>query len=447
MPEDLVKILGKILEEDRVLSDEISLAAFSFDASNVRQMPDVVVRPSSEEEVEEILRAATEHGFPVTPRGAGTSLVGGPVPIEGGVILDLTDLNEVYEVDEEEGSIEAGPGLRVSELQERVGRDYFLPIGMYGGGSATIGGLAAVDAASSLSSLYGTMRSLVVGLRAVAPSGQWIDLRGYHAGGPRFLLDSILGSEGTLAVITRLVVRLRRRPHVATHSLELLDSLDALTLFSELAARGVEVAALDVFHRDVLEAAGEGDSEAGARALVTFVGATQECVDSASRILQEVLDEIRPLGQESLGDSLPDRNEPVVGAIREAKQAAIFVSASVPPSTLRDIVPEVERTAARYRVSTLTVSSVPLGWVTVGFLFDPLDDKLLGRAVSASQSTAELFAKSGGALGFGTGIGRTMAHAFAKHRPEAASAFAALKRVFDPAWILNPGKIVPSRGG
>ncbi len=445
MPEDLVKILGKMLGEDRILSDEISLATFSFDASNVRQMPDAVVRPTSEEEVEEILRAATEHEFFVTPRGAATSLVGGPVPVEGGVVLDLTGLNEVYELDEEEGTVEAGPGLRVSELEEKLGGDFFFPIGLEGGGSATIGGLAATDAASSLSGKYGTMRNFVVGIKAVTPAGQWIDLRGYQAGGPRFMMDSILGSEGTLAVITRLTVRLTRRPHVVTHSLDLLDSLDALTLFTELTARGVEPAAMDVFHRDVLEAGGEGQ-EAGARALITFLG-TPECVESNSKILREVLEELKPLSHEVLEGQLPDRNEPIIRAIREAKQAAIFVSASLPRSTLRDIIPEVDRTASRYRVSTLTVSSVPMGWVTVGFLFDPLDDKLVGRAASASQSAAELFARNGGVLGFGTGIGRTMAHAFAKHRPEAAAAFAMLKKVFDPAWILNPGKIVPSRGG
>ena len=446
MPEDLNKILISMFGEENVLTDEISLASYSFDASNVRRTPDAVVRPTSEEEIEELLTSATEHNYPVTPRGAGTSLVGGPVPTQGGVVLDLLRMNEIYEIDEEAGWAEVGPGVRVSELESKVGAEFYLPVNPDGLGGSTIGGLASEDAASSLSVKYGTMRSQIVGIRAVTPTGKWLDLRGLHGGGPRFLLDAILGSEGTLAVITRLTVRLRRKPQsVLTYTIDLIDSLDALTLYDELLSRGVEPAAMDVVHRDVIELAGEEVKDVGARALVTLMG-PQDCVDIQAKRLEQALEEIKPLSSEVTEGINPGARALVIRALRESKLPAIFVSVALPPPQLRDSLPEVERIASRYRIRTLTITSIPLGWVLVGFVYDPLDEKQVDRANAAAMSTSELFSKVGGVLGYGTGIGASMALSFAKQRPEAAAAFSEIKRAFDPAWILNPGKIVPVRG-
>ncbi|HDM92636.1 MAG TPA: FAD-binding oxidoreductase [Candidatus Korarchaeota archaeon] len=446
MPGELSKVLTAIFGEENVLTDEISLASYSFDASNVRGTPDAVVRPTSEEEVEELLTSATEHNYPVTPRGAGTSLVGGPVPTQGGVVLDLLRLNEIYEIDEEAGWAEVGPGVRVSELESKIGGEFYFPINPDGLGGSTIGGLASEDAASSLSAAYGTIRNHVVGIKAVTPTGKWLDLRGFQGGGPRFLLDAILGSEGTLAVITRLTVRLRRRPQYAlTYKVELIDSLDALSLYDELLSRGVEPAALDVVHRDVMELVGEGARDVGARALVTLIG-SPDCVGIQAKRLEQALEEIKPLSFEVIEEISPGGRALVIQALRQSKFPAIFVSAALPTPQLRDSLPEVERVASRYRIRTLTVTSVPLGWVLVGFAYNPLDEKQVDRANAAAMSTAELFSKAGGVLGYGTGIGASMALPFSKQRPEASAAFAEIKRAFDPAWILNPGKIVPMRG-
>jgi len=446
MPGELSKVLTAIFGEENVLTDEISLASYSFDASNVRGTPDAVVRPTSEEEVEELLTSATEHNYPVTPRGAGTSLVGGPVPTQGGVVLDLLRLNEIYEIDEEAGWAEVGPGVRVSELESKIGGEFYFPINPDGLGGSTIGGLASEDAASSLSAAYGTIRNHVVGIKAVTPTGKWLDLRGFQGGGPRFLLDAILGSEGTLAVITRLTVRLRRRPQYAlTYKVELIDSLDALSLYDELLSRGVEPAALDVVHRDVMELVGEGARDVGARALVTLIG-SPDCVGIQAKRLEQALEEIKPLSFEVIEEISPGGRALVIQALRQSKFPAIFVSTALPTPQLRDSLPEVERVASRYRIRTLTVTSVPLGWVLVGFAYNPLDEKQVDRANAAAMSTAELFSKAGGVLGYGTGIGASMALPFSKQRPEASAAFAEIKRAFDPAWILNPGKIVPMRG-
>jgi glycolate oxidase len=236
--EKALEELSSQLGGDRILREEVDRYAYSYDSSGVEYIPDAIIRPRKVEEVSIVLEIADKYGVPVTPRGSGTSLVGGPLAVRGGFILDMQGMNRVIEKDDSRGLIRVEAGVKLRDVNRLID-GMFLPINPDGIGFSTIGGMIAEDAASPLSVRYGTMRDHVRGLEIVIPGGQIISLEQPGPPSRRNVMDLIIGSEGTLGVITSALIGLSYRPESSiSYSMELNDVSDSLVIYDAIRKAG-----------------------------------------------------------------------------------------------------------------------------------------------------------------------------------------------------------------
>ncbi len=215
IPENVIRQIEALVGPEHVLTSPEDCWTYAYDATDQAHAPEVVVFPGSAAEIARILRLANEHRFPVTPRGAGTGRSGGAVPIEGGVVLVLTRLNRILEINPADLVAVVEPGVILGRLKREVeAHGLYYPPDPASAEFCTIGGNVAECAGGAVAVQYGVTRDYVLGLEVVLPTGEIIEagsrtmkgVVGYD------LTRLFLGSEGTLGVITRIILRLVAKP-------------------------------------------------------------------------------------------------------------------------------------------------------------------------------------------------------------------------------------------
>ncbi len=427
------------LGEDRVLLEDLDRSAYSYDASGIHAIPSAVVRPSDVEDVSFVVEAANRYGVPVIPRGSGTSLVGGPLPIEGGIVVDMQMMNGVLDKDDYSGLIRVESGVKVLELN-KLFPDRFMPINPDGAGFSTVGGLIAEDAASPLSAKYGTMKDLVIGVEVVLPSGEVVLVEQPGPPSKWNALGLVLGSEGTLGIITSAYLRLPPIPESRkAFVIEFSDVSDSITVQNTVEREGMDVMGFEVYHnyREVVEGGGTE-----AVAYLELAG-KEECVDLWSSRLSEVLSSMEIQHEEADLSDVDDiwvRRKGLYEIARSRGSAIKVVSMRVHPHLVRDAVQEIDRTGSRMKLPVVTIFDPPLGWVMAVFLYDPTNEKEVERTEKAAQNVISRTISLGGSVGFGTGVGinrisQDMDEGF-------VTIFSRVKEALDPNWIMNPGKLI-----
>ena len=227
--EDYNNILSLINDRDRVLYGENISEDYSRDElGSVRVMPNVVVQALSSEEVSKVMKYAYDNNIPVTPRGSGTGLVESAVPIKAGIVIDLSKMNNILELDEENLTLTVEPGVLLMEIGKYVEEfDLFYPPDP-GEKTATIGGNISTNAGGMRAVKYGVTRDYVRGLEVVLPNGEIINVGGkvVKNSSGYALKDLIVGSEGTLGIVTKAILRLLPLPKKAISLLIPFDTLD-----------------------------------------------------------------------------------------------------------------------------------------------------------------------------------------------------------------------------
>ena len=230
-PDAIVATLRQIVGEDNVLVDAEALEPYTHDETvGLRADPEVVVRVTSAEQVAEILKLAQRERIPVTPRGAGYGLSGGAVPVHGGIVLSLEKMNRILEIDKENLMVTVEPGVITGDIHRAVEAEgLFYPPDPASLDSCSIGGNVAEGAGGPRAVKYGVTKDYVCGLEAVLPSGEIItcggklvkNVTGYN------LIQLLIGSEGTLAVVTKIILRLLPLPKVQVDLLVPFDDFQA----------------------------------------------------------------------------------------------------------------------------------------------------------------------------------------------------------------------------
>ncbi len=427
------------LGEDRVLLEDLDRSAYSYDASGIHATPSAVVRPSDVEDVSFIVEAANRYGVPVIPRGSGTSLVAGPLPIEGGIVVDMQMMNGILDRDDFSGLIRVEAGVKVLELN-KVFPDRFMPINPDGSGFSTVGGLIAEDAASPLSAKYGTMKDLVIGVEVVLPSGEVVLVEQPGPPSKWNTLGLMLGSEGTLGIFTSAYLRLPLKPESRrAFIIEFSDVSDSITVQNTIEKEGMSVMGFEVYHnyREVVEGGGTE-----AIAYLELAG-KEDCVDLWSSRLSEVLGSMEIQHEEADLEDASDiwiRRKGIYEIAKSRKSAIKVVSMRVHPHLVRDAVQEIDRTGSRMKLPVVTVFDPPLGWVMAIFLYDPTNEKEVERTEKAAQNVIGRTVSLGGSVGFGTGIG---VNRITPDMDEGfVTIFSKVKEALDPNWIMNPGKLI-----
>lgn len=422
--------------------------------------PDVVVFPGSTREISAVARLCHDTRTPLVPRGAGTGYSGGAVPLRGGVVLSLERLNRIVEIDELNLLAIVEPNVITGDLQDAVERvGLFYPPDPASLRVSAIGGNVAECAGGPRAFKYGVTRQYVLGLEAVLADGTVIqtggkvvkNVVGYD------LTQLLVGSEGTLAIITRITLRLIPKPAaVATLRATFPDVEHAVAAVHEFVRARVVPAAVELVEREALEAvsAARGGhalapAGTGAMLLVEVDGLPEQVEAEATRAsaacVRAGATDVLRAGSDSERQALWQLRRDISLVLRRSDVRKFNHDIVVPKSRIPDLFALVARLKATYAVSIICFGHVGDGNIHVNFMVPSNDEAALARE---KQAEADLFAgvvALEGAITGEHGVGFTKAPYLGLGlTAETIAVMERVKRAFDPLGILNPGKIFPT---
>lgn len=458
---EIVSALEEIVGAEYVVTREPELFLYGRDETeDLQYRPEAAVRPGSTDEVSKILALAYGQGIPVTPRGAGTGLSGGALPVFGGIVLSIDRMNAILEIDENNLMARVQPGVITGVLQETVAeKGLYYPPDPASNGSCMIGGNIAENSGGPHCVKYGLTKDYVLALEAVMPNGDVFrtggklrkDVAGYN------LTQLLVGSEGTLAIVTEATLRLIPLPSFRRTVLAPFDDLDT-------AAKGIVAvyqsritpAALEIVEKAAIQAAVEHlgrdvpHSDAEAQILLELDGTDEESIDRDLMRVGEVLLEVGAMDV-MLADTPAKERElwSVRKCLGEAvkKQAAyVECDTAVPPDKVPDLLRGVREIAARYAIRQISYGHAGDGNIHVNVLTDDTDRAVREEKLQpAIEAIFELATGLGGTITGEHGVGCAQSRYLSMCRdPVAMATMQAIKDAFDPKGLLNPGKVLPS---
>ena len=457
---DVVRAISDISGGSNVLTGRESLEAYSHDETeDLSFLPDVVVRPANTGEISRLLALATSRRIPVTPRAGGTGLSGGALPVHGGIVLSLERLNRILEIDTANLQAVAEPGVVTQTFQEAVEeKGLYYPPDPASRGTCTLGGNLAECAGGPRAVKYGVTRDYVLGLEAVLPTGAIIrpgakvlkNVSGYN------LTQLIIGSEGTLAVITAATFRLIPLPALRRVVLVPFATLEsAAESVAGIFQAGITPSALEFMERSAVRVAEERQgkkfpsSDAGAQLLVEVDGNSEAALEAD---IQAIADVVQSHGAKEILVADDSRKVADVWALRRGIGEAVkSISAYreedtvVPRAHLPLLVKGVKEICTHYGIMSICYGHAGDGNVHVNLLKGDLSEEAWNAGIEpAIREIFHLTVSLGGTISGEHGIGYTQR----AYLPIALSEgeirlMKGIKETFDPEGILNPGKIFP----
>jgi glycolate oxidase len=452
----VVKELRGIVGADHVRTDQGDLEPYSRDATPVfRGVPDVVVWPRTAEEVAAVLRLATRQRIPVVPRGAGSNLCAATVPLSGGIVLVLTRMTDILEISAEELLARVEVGVPTSTLSEAAAARGLLYAPDPGSRTvSTIGGNVATCAGGLRGLKYGVTRNYVLGLQAVLPTGEvirtggrlWKDVAGYD------LTRLLTGSEGTLAVLTEVTVALLPMPATTNTGLAYFRTLaEAGRAVGAVIHDGIVPATLEFLDAKcigVVEEYAKLGLRSDAGALLLF--GDDGPADAVDRNLARIAELCTAHGaiEVTLAESA-ERSEALLTARRATLPAlsrlgslTILEDATVPRPRLAEMVDRINEIAGRYEVPIATFGHAGDGNLHPTCVIDQHDHAAVERAHKAFADVFAAAIEMGGTITGEHGVGSAkLPFLEARLGAEHVALLRRIKTAFDPAGILNPGKL------
>ncbi|MED0678808.1 MULTISPECIES: FAD-binding oxidoreductase [Aneurinibacillus] len=458
-PEDIEEV-KKIVKMGRVLTDESDLFSYSFDASFGTYLPDLVVQTKSVTELAALVKLANRKRIPVYPRGQSTCLSGGPLPVKGGMVFDLSVMNDVLEIDEEDLIAVVSPGVLTADIHraaEKKGLMY--PPDPSSSHVSTIGGNLAENSGGPRGLKYGVTKDYVIGLEVIVPEGEIIrtggrtvkNVTGYD------LTKLIVGSEGTLGIITKAILRLLPKPPASETVMAVFDSLvDAGGAISKILSSGILPAKMELMDQASIIAVENYEPsnlpvDAEAIILLELDGhpvAVKDEVQQVAELCKAVgAREIRIPGNEAEKAEIWRARKLVSPAIVRIKPTKISEDATVPRSKIPDMCARLQEIRRKYNIHLVVFGHAGDGNLHPNIIADKNDKEEMKRV---EEAIAEIFAAAvelGGTLSGEHGIG-TMKAPFMEMELGAVGLdmMRRIKQVWDPNNIMNPGKIFPEPG-
>lgn len=453
--EELFDALTDIVGTEYVSAQDADLVAYGQDALKQVHRPALVVWPRSAEEVSEILQLANRERIPVTPRAGGVGYTGGAVPVHGGILLSVTRMNEILEIDVPNMVAVAEPGVVTAEFQRAVERHgLFFPPDPSSLEESMLGGNIAENAGGPRCVKYGVTGAYVLGMTFVAATGEIV-----KAGGRTtknvvgFDLSSLMvGSEGMLGVATDITFRLVPLPEASrTLSVIFTNVRAAAECVTAIMASRIIPAKLELIDRFTLHAVADytGEElprEAGALLLVEVDGERQ-AVDREAEAVDRICraaGAIRIVVSESAEEadrlwSVRRKMSQAVGGLRPLKLNNDVV---VPRTRIPDLLDFVDHLAAENDLLIPCFGHAGDGNIHVNVMLDPADEDEVRRAKAAVEAIFRKSVALGGTISGEHGIGYAKApYLDIALTTETIAMMRRLKRCFDPNGILNPGKV------
>ena len=403
------------------------------------------------------MRIANEHRIPVYPRGAGSGLTGGSIPIHGGIVLNLSSMNRILEIDEKNLIAVVEPGVVVKNFQDRVEKlGLFYPPDPASNMMATMGGTVAECAGGLRCVKYGVTRDYILGLEVVVPNGDIMNfgvrtikgVTGYD------VVRLLVGSEGTLAVTTKITVKLVPKPAFIRTFLAFFEDIEHLakSVIGIISAR-ITPATMEMIdetcYRAVQKYKGVAASDRTKGILLIELDGDKASVESQKDTVESICKnngafEIRTTTDSEERDDIWDVRRSISPALYTAAKYKINEDICVPRTAMPEAFRRVEAIAKKYNLLIAKFGHAGDGNVHVNVLYDGDDADTLDRAHKAIEEVMRMTIELGGTLSgeHGIGIAKAPYLKFEIHDKE-LNLMRSLKRLFDPNNILNPGKIFP----
>ena len=453
---DVLQKFTSIVGPERCKTSKEDLLTYAYDAYIHEALPDAVLLPQSTPEVSAILKVASAHRVFVTPRGAGSGLGGGSLAKQGGIVLSFSMMNRILEVNTANRYAVVEPGVVIAEFQMAVEKmNLFYPPDPGSANVATMGGAVVMNAGGMRGIKYGVTRDYVLGLEVVLPSGEVMktgavtakDVTGYD------LTRLICGSEGTLALVTQVIVRLLPKPKTKRTLQAIYNDLDdAGNTVAKIIAAGIIPATLELMDKTIIKAL-EDFAHLGlpldAKAVLLIdVDGDPETVEKQAATVAEFCKnqgarDVRVSQSERENEQLWVARRAAFGAIARVRPTCIIEDATVPVSHLASAIKKVLEISERNRVQTAVLAHAGDGNLHPFFLCDQRNQEEMARVEKAMDELVDYAMSIGGTLSGEHGIGIAKAKYLPKQLSAASlSIMRGIKKTFDPQGILNPGSFL-----
>ncbi len=455
----LLKELRKILGPGQLKVDRESRVCYGYDATNRMCLPQAVAFPEDVSQISRIMVLANSEGFPVVPRGAGSGFTGGAVPVKGGLVLSTERMNRILSINREDLVAVVQPGVVTGVFQREAARmGLFYPPDPASQDFSTLGGNVAECAGGMRALKYGVTRDYVLGLEVVLPTGPILrtggrtvkNVVGYD------LTRLMVGSEGTLGIITEITLKLIPHPEARKTVLVFFPTVEeASWAVTRILSEGVLPSAMELVDRACLDCVAkckpvEFPAQTGAMLLVEVDGPRASVEQEARKVAQVCYSlgslELRVSQDEAQAELLWSLRKAISPALARIRPHRLNEDVVVPRSQLPKAMERFRQIGKEWQVPVTAFGHAGDGNIHVNVLHDRSDPCEVQRAEKAAEAVMRATVELGGSLSGEHGIGTTKAGFLCLElHPQALELMKCLKKLLDPRGILNPGKIFPEK--
>ncbi len=453
----LIQQLQAMMGPNAVLYQPEDLMLYEYDGGVTKHTPDVVVFPASTEEVAQIVKLAAREGIPLLPRGAGTGLSGGAIPIAGGIVLGFSRMNRILELDLENLCAVVQPGVVNADITMAVfPSGYFYAPDPSSQKACTIGGNVAENAGGPHTLVYGVTTNHVLGLEVVLPDGSVIHTGGKALDTPGYDLTGLMvGSEGTLGIVTQVVVRLMRAPEAVKTLLGIFHSVDdASRAVAEITARTITPAALEMMDGYTLQVVEQYchagyPVDAGAVLLIELEGLEEQIEYQAGQVAEVCTGcgarGVRVARSAQERELLWKGRKNAFGAIGRVATHFYVQDGVVPRTKLPEAMRTIQEAGRRYGLTICNIFHAGDGNLHPLILFDARRPGEYEKVIKAGTEILNYCIQVGGSITGEHGVGLEKRDLMpALFSDDDLEMMARIKAVFNPQGTLNPLKVLPA---
>lgn len=457
LDKEVISQIEQIVGSGSITTSLENRFCYTYDASPLKletaNLPGAIIFPENARQISKILCLANEKGIPVVPRGVGTNVSGGTLPIEDCIMLCLNRMNKIIELDRKNLLAIVEPGVINADLQREAGKlGLFYPPDPQSADFSTLGGNVAENAGGPRCVKYGVTRDYVLGLEVVLPNGDIINtgaktvknVTGYD------LTRLFVGSEGTLGVITRIILKLIPKPEGMKIALAVFPTLDAAAdTVAKITARGIVPAMIEfldnIYIRNIEAYTHVGFPVDAGAVLILAVDGDTEILDKQMNRIAEVCKEtgavqLRIASNAAENDEIMKARRAAFASMSRLKPTIIGEDITVPRSNIPEMVARIQEIARKHNIIIATVGHAGDGNLHATFCCDERDEDEMRRVEAAIDDLVDAALALDGVISGEHGIGRFKVKYMRKQFGEAQlNLMKTLKWALDPNHIMNPG--------
>lgn len=456
----LVRVLRSRLGTENVLSAKSDLVVYECDGFTIeKNQPEVVVFPRSTRHVAEVVKLANEHRVPLVPRGAGTSLAGGCLPVGGGVVVALTRMKRILQINLRDRFAVLEPGVPNLQLTHALaGTGYHYSPDPSSQTACTIGGNVGTNAGGPHTLKYGVTLNHVIGLEAVLGDGSVLNIGPVRNPAGLDLAGLLVGSEGTLGIATKIWVRLTPNPQDYRTMRAIFETVDdATNAISDIIAAGVIPAAMELMDQGIVTAVEEAfhfgfPTDAEAIVVIELDGPAAGLDRQQEQVVEFCQKwnarEVVPAANAKERELLWKCRKMAIGALGRLSPSYCIQDGVVPRTRLPHIIRRVSEIGRKHRLRIVNLAHAGDGNIHPIILFDERDKDQVERVLAAGDELLEECIRCGGSVTAEHGIGVEKLSLMSKlFSDDDLEVMARVRDAFNPTGRLSPGKLLPSSDG